>query len=114
MKSLLIRASAGLLLLGLTGGARADLTVAEYVDLAQVRLEQALTTWSEQGRAPNEVEEAMLWVLYGTSAEEFYGFMGANKPAVEGYLAAHADTRGRIEDLSEQVRQAIANRGDTR
>ena len=84
------------------------LSVEEYCELSVERLQLAAKTWERARRAPNTIEEAVLWQRYGTTSEAYYTFGSARRADVEAHLTAHPALAEEIDRLSERVGAAIA------
>lgn len=58
-------------------------------------------------RAELENARIALYNSYGTTADEYVGYMSSNSKAVEAYLDANPEIRQQIEDLSAQLKELM-------
>lgn len=93
----------GFLLLSGTEVRAAELTTEQYVNLTVTRLQRAKSALEQERRALTEDDLQGLWQQAGTTAEEYYEFMGAHRESVEGYLATHPEVKVQIEALGGQI-----------
>lgn len=105
-KTLMACVLATLLVLALPAGAE-ELTLESFVDVTIVRLELAVTTWSDEGRSPSEAEEDDLFEEHDTLADHYFRFASERHVDIGSYLEDHPLERNEIDILSRQVRQLI-------
>lgn len=89
--------------LGGVASARAEITVAEYLELSIERLEMALATWAGENRPPEADEESALCETYGISSEEYHAFSGAHQEQIVAYLEDNPELAETIQSLSDQI-----------
>lgn len=85
----------------------AELSIERYVELSIARLELAKESWTTTQQPPTAEAMAALFASYGLEETDYLAYGGANREAVEAYLAGHPDTRQRIDALSADIDQAI-------
>lgn len=95
------------LLVGSPTAIGAELTLEQYVALSIQRLELAEQRWSAARQPPAPEEMTALFSRYGTTEGAFMAYTGANREAIDRYLAGHPSSKGRIDELSARIQHAI-------
>lgn len=83
------------------------LSVEQYIALSIARLELAKQSWTATQQPPPVEAVAAFFAGYGIEETDYLAFTGANREAIEAYLAAHPDAKARIDALSAEIDQAI-------
>lgn len=83
------------------------LTVERYIELSIARLELAKQSWTTTQQPPPVDAVATLFAGYGVAETDYLAYTGANREAIDAYLAAHPEAKARIDALSADIDRAI-------
>lgn len=108
MKRTIISRGVMMALIFAIGTALAEtLSVDRYIELSIARLELAKESWTSSQQPPAAEATAALFSSYGIEETDYIAYAGSNRETIDAYLAAHPDTKLRIDALSAEITQAI-------